>query len=161
MSISKNDFLKKGYGRIYVMNPIDGSAKLDRVREIVQGVDEYEWMYYPNGLIAPFKGKVELIYTGKFEACMDTITLRCWKDGLAVWCISQREDYFGEDRGAFRYGRTRRLCRGCAVPGSEREQDQREPGWTHVALKEGVGWVCRECNNNGHWEDREIVKADE
>ena len=104
MSIGTNHFTKKAYGRIYVM-PLPSHSQvelgqgslLERVEKIVRGVDEYEWGYYAKGLVALFNGKVELIYTHKFEPCMDTITLRCWREGISVWCISQRGEFFGLD----------------------------------------------------------------
>jgi len=94
MSIGNNPFYQKSYGRIYVLDP----TKVGRVLEIIKGVDEFEWGYYIEGLVAPWTGKVELIYTHKFEACMDTITLRCWNECIAVWCISQRDEFFGVDK---------------------------------------------------------------
>jgi hypothetical protein len=91
-----NPFVKKGYGRIYVMDP----ARVKQVAEIVREVDPDEFeCYYPQGkrpLIAAWTGTVELVYTFKYEACMDTITARCWRAGIAVWCISQRDEAFTE-----------------------------------------------------------------
>lgn len=96
--IGGNPFLKKGYGRIYVLDPL----KIARVLEIVREVDPLEFeVYYPKaapGIVAPWEGKVELVHTYKYEACMDTITLRCWRERIPVWCISQREESFGTDR---------------------------------------------------------------
>ncbi len=153
MSVGSNQFTKKGYGRIYVLDP----GKISQAVAIVRSVDESECSYYPEGLIVPWEGKVELIFTHKFESCMDTITLRCWRERIAVWCISQRNEFFGDDHGAFRCGRTRILCRMC----DEGEGVPRETGWTHVHLLEGVGWICRECGNNGHWDNRHVERTEE
>lgn len=94
MTIGYNNFIKKAYGRIYVMDP----TKVNRVLKIIEEADEFEWGYYIKGLVAPWEGKVDLIYTFKFEPCIDLITLRCWREGIAIWCISQREEHFGKDK---------------------------------------------------------------
>jgi hypothetical protein len=96
-----NPFVKKGYGRIYVMD----RSKIKRVAEIVKEVDPDEFeCYFPRAgdpLIVswPEDGVVRLIYTYKYEACMDAITARCWREGIAVWCISQRDESFSEGNG--------------------------------------------------------------
>lgn len=99
MSVGRNQFVKKGYGRIYVMDP----SKVGRVLEIVREVDPSEFDgYYPKkevpSMVAPFEGKVELVYTYKFESSIDTITLRCWRERISVWCISQHDDFVGLDQ---------------------------------------------------------------
>jgi hypothetical protein len=87
-----NEFVKKGYGRIYVFN----TDHIPRVMEILQEIDDYEFSgYYVQGIVAPWEGKVELVYTHKFEMCRDEIHFRCWKENIPVWCISRyREDGF-------------------------------------------------------------------
>ncbi len=87
-------FVKKGYGRIYVAMASDVLKVTEVLKEV--DLDEYEG-YYPKGedsLVTFFHGKVELIYTYKYEACMDAITLACWKEGIWVWCISQASKVF-------------------------------------------------------------------
>lgn len=91
--IGRNQMVKKGYGRIYVLDP----TKVTRVMEIGRELDRDEWdNYYAQGVVAPWEGKVDLIYTHKFEPCMDALTLECWREKIAVWCISQRDEFFGD-----------------------------------------------------------------
>jgi len=97
MSVGQHRIQKKGYGRIYVMTkPGTGLADIQRVKDIVAALDNFEWSYYVEGFIAPWEGRVELIYSHKFEPCMDAITLACWCEGVAVWCISQHNEDFGK-----------------------------------------------------------------
>jgi hypothetical protein len=42
-------FTYKGYGRIYT-NP----ENIREVKQIIQYLDQFEWMYYPVGLVAPW-----------------------------------------------------------------------------------------------------------
>lgn len=88
-----NQFVKKGFGKIYVKCQED----VARVNEILKQVNFFEWDgYAPDNLIAVFPedGNVVLDYTGKYEACIDAITLECWKQNIPVWCISQHFDRF-------------------------------------------------------------------
>lgn len=86
-----NPFYKKGYGRIYVRHEKD----IPRVKEIIKQLDDYEWSYFPhNDFVVPWTGFVDLVYTHKFEACQDAITLRCLKENIWVWCISQHREKF-------------------------------------------------------------------
>ena len=87
-----NMMIKKGWGRIYVMD----HSQVGAVKKIVEDLDKYEWEYYIDGIIAPFPkdGKVQLVYTHKFEPCLDELTLACWKKGIAVWCITQQHEVF-------------------------------------------------------------------
>ena len=88
-----NPFISKGYGRIYVKCQED----VARVKEILKQVNFFEWDgYCPEDLVQVFPedGRVVLDYTGKYEACMDAITLECWKQSIPVLCISQRYDVF-------------------------------------------------------------------
>jgi hypothetical protein len=59
----RNDFIKKGYGRIYVFN----KDKVQDVIEAIKMVDESELFYMPENLVVPYDGEIELIYTHKFE----------------------------------------------------------------------------------------------
>lgn len=95
MTIGSNQLVKKGYGRIYVAHP----SKIPRVLEILKEIDDYEFgSYYVNGLVTSFPedGIPELIYTHKFEMCIDDITTRCWREDIWVWCITQRHEHFGD-----------------------------------------------------------------
>jgi len=96
VTIGRNTFIKKGYGRIYVMALPGQEANVTRVEQIVADLDAFEWSYYVKGLITAWDGKVKLIYSHKFEPCIDAITFACWQEGIAVWCISQHNEFFGE-----------------------------------------------------------------
>jgi hypothetical protein len=86
-----NPFVKKGYGRVYVQREED----IKTVLQVMARLDDYEYTgYYPKGLVAVFTGEVGLIYTHKFELCMDALTAACWNLGIPIWCISQRNDWF-------------------------------------------------------------------
>ena len=85
---------RKGYGRIYVLDP----SKVQRVEEVGEELDPYEWgpHYKIKGMVAPWpeSGEVELLYTHKFEPDLDALTAACWREGIAIWCISQRGEFF-------------------------------------------------------------------
>jgi hypothetical protein len=92
MKFPANPFVKKGFGRIYVTKAED----IKFVEKTIKQLDSFEWEYYPKGLTQVFEGKVELIFTHKFEIDMDALTEVCWQRGVWIWCISQRdEDWLG------------------------------------------------------------------
>lgn len=82
-----NQFIKKGYGRIFVADP----EKIDAVKLAMMETDSSEYEgYYPEGLIVPFTGNgQDLIYTHKFEMDIDALTQLCWNRGIWIWCVSQ------------------------------------------------------------------------
>lgn len=55
-------FTYKGYGRIYT-NPENHQD----VVEIIKELDEFEWSYYPQGLVASWNEYPRVEYVGKFE----------------------------------------------------------------------------------------------
>ena len=86
-----NPFVKKGYGRIYSL-----SGNVQFVLDAIKAIDEYEFSYLPSNVVAAWKADepVELVYTHKFEICIDALTEYCWKHGEPVWCISQHNEYW-------------------------------------------------------------------
>lgn len=73
---------RKGYARIYVAKPED----VAKVANIVKELDEFEYEYLPEKLIAPFSEYPELAYTHKFDGlCMNRLTAICWKRGVQIW----------------------------------------------------------------------------
>ncbi len=95
--------VKKGWGRIYVMD----NASVERVREIAKNLDTFEWGYYVDGMIAHYDPTkpVRLIYTCKFEVNLDALSLLCWREGIAIWCISQHNEEFVSESDIFSVGR--------------------------------------------------------
>jgi hypothetical protein len=81
----QNNFIRKGYGRIYVFN----KDKVQDVVEAIKIVDSSEFFYMPENLVAPYDGEVQLIYTHKFEIDINALTKYCWDKGNPIWCISQ------------------------------------------------------------------------
>ncbi len=75
---------RKGFARIYVEKPEDVEA----VKKIIKKLDEFEFDYLPESLIAPFSEYPELSYTGKFDALdMNRLTAECWKIGIKIWVL--------------------------------------------------------------------------
>ena len=82
---------RKCYGRIYVFGPPES---VDRVEELAHELEPDERSYYKPGIITQWQGKVELVYTHKWEPCRDRLTLACAIEGIPIWCISQRDERF-------------------------------------------------------------------
>ncbi|HEX2900877.1 MAG TPA: hypothetical protein VHS96_14235 [Bacteroidia bacterium] len=73
---------RKGYARIYVSKPED----VERVRAIIKELDEFEYGYLPDSLIAPFTEFPNVTYTHKFDGmCMNRLTSECWSRGIFIW----------------------------------------------------------------------------
>src|SRR5687768_11919430 len=78
----KQTLMRKGYARIYVENPSD----VEKVRSIIKELDEFEFGYLPDNLVAPFSEYPNLCYTHKFDGlCMNRLTAVCWKRGIKIW----------------------------------------------------------------------------
>lgn len=88
-------FPRKGYGRIFVEKAED----IPKVKEIIRQMDEYEYEYLPEKLIAVFEPKVETFmdnskhlwldkaYTHKFDSLnLNEFQYRCWAAGIKVFC---------------------------------------------------------------------------
>lgn len=84
------EFIKKGYGRVFVAD----ESKIEAVKEAMREVDSYEFEgYFPENLIVPFAGNgQDLIYTHKFEMDIDKLTELCWKREIWIWCVTQHND---------------------------------------------------------------------
>lgn len=55
-------FTYKGYGRIYT-----DIKNVQVVENIIQELDEFEWSYYPKGLVTSWNNYPNVEYVGKFE----------------------------------------------------------------------------------------------
>lgn len=81
---------RKGYARIYVANPQD----VPRVESLIKELDEFEFDYLPDGMVAPFSEYPKLVYTGKFDGlCMSRLTAECWKRGMFIWACDNGHSY--------------------------------------------------------------------
>jgi hypothetical protein len=73
---------RKGFARIFVENPND----IDGVKNVIKEIDESEYGYLPEKLIAPFSEYPNLCYTHKFDAIdMNILTAECWHRGIKIW----------------------------------------------------------------------------
>lgn len=73
---------RKGYARIYVEKHDD----VDKVKNIIKELNEFEYGYLPERLVAPFSEYPELVYTSKFDGlCMNRLTAVCWQLGIHIW----------------------------------------------------------------------------
>lgn len=98
MAYSVNTFSRKSYGRILVEKEED----IPKVKEIIRKMDEFEYDYLPNGLIAVFDPNIktfpkenpkdylwlDMEYTHKFDNLnLNELQFRCWADGIKIFCV--------------------------------------------------------------------------
>lgn len=78
------NFERKGYGRIFVQKEED----IQKVKDIIKEMDEFEYEYLPENLIAVFSPEnMGAVYTHKFDG-LDTneLTRKCWESGIYMFC---------------------------------------------------------------------------
>jgi hypothetical protein len=78
------NFPYKKYGRIFVEKAED----VDKVKDVIKELDEYEFEYLPNDFIGVFNpDRLYTVYTHKFDD-LDTnvLTKECWKRGIKMFC---------------------------------------------------------------------------
>ncbi len=82
---------RKGYARIYTLHEVD----VGKVRDIIEEMDEFEYVYLPDHLIAPFSKYPVLSYTHKFDGLdMNALTAICWSRGIPIWvCDNGFEEF--------------------------------------------------------------------
>lgn len=86
----KLTFLRKGQGRLYT----NSKESVDRIKNIIREMDEFEYKYMPDNLIAVFEGKIEHIYTGKFDDLdLDELLKRCWNEGIYIFFTYNPNEY--------------------------------------------------------------------
>lgn len=91
-----NTFPRKGYGRIFVEKEED----IQKVRDIIHRMDDFEYEYLPDDLIAVFTKDVrtfsdgtkhlwlDMAYTHKFDSLnLNELLVRCWADGVKVFIV--------------------------------------------------------------------------
>ena len=73
-------FTYKGYGRIYT-NP----ENIQDVVNIIQELDEFEWSYYPTGLVTSWDEYPRVDYVGKFELDKEKFQQICKERNIPVF----------------------------------------------------------------------------
>lgn len=81
-------FTYKGYGRIYT-NP----ENIKEVETIIKELDEFEWGYYPEGLVVSWDRYPNVEYVGKFELDRDKFKKICKARNIPVFVFDAEEDY--------------------------------------------------------------------
>ena len=77
-----NAFTYKGYGRIYT-NP----ENIQDVENIIKFLNEFEWDYYPKGLVASWDIYPNVAYVGKFELDEEKFKELCKKAHIPVFVL--------------------------------------------------------------------------
>jgi hypothetical protein len=81
-------FTYKGYGRIYT-NP----EHIQDVESIIKVLDEFEWSYYPQGLVASWDYYPNVEYVGKFELDEEKFKEFCKKADIPVFIFDSGMNY--------------------------------------------------------------------
>ena len=85
-----NTLTRKSYGAIYVNDYND----IEKVKEIIKEIDEYEYEYLPSKLIKHFSEYPDVEYTHKFcDLDIDALTAICWSRGIMIWVFDARTEY--------------------------------------------------------------------
>lgn len=95
--MSYNEFPRKGYGRIFVEKEDD----IEKVKDIIKKMDDFEYDYLPEELITVFKPNIktfpkeepkghlwlDMKYTHKFDSLnLNELQFRCWASGIKIFC---------------------------------------------------------------------------
>lgn len=82
---------RKGYARVYV----DTVENIEKVKEIIKEIDEFEFDYLPKDLIAVYTEYPKLCYTHKFDGLdINKLTANCWAVGIKIWVLDNGYDEF-------------------------------------------------------------------
>ena len=77
-------FTRKGFGRIYV----DKKENIQKVAETIKEMDEFEFDYLPDKMIATIGEYPDVVYTHKFDSLnLDLLTVECYNKGITIICI--------------------------------------------------------------------------
>lgn len=74
---------RKGYWRIYVKQ----ESHIERVKELIEKLDSFEYDYLPDNLITTFDNYPSVEYTGKFEMDLDKLEANCMNEGISIFCF--------------------------------------------------------------------------
>lgn len=91
MEFFNNNYMKfphKGYGRLFVESEED----ITKVKEIIKKMDDWEYAYLPDDLIAVFSDEnMKSVYTHKFDDMnMTEVMYRAWSKGIRCFCVFGR-----------------------------------------------------------------------
>jgi len=90
-----NTLPHKGYGRIFV----DKTENIQAVKDIIKEMDEFEFYYMPEKIIAHFDEYPSVVYTHKFDDLdMDALTATCWSRGIFVWVFCSGNNDFPQNK---------------------------------------------------------------
>lgn len=80
-----NTLPRKGYGRILVQKEED----IQKVKDIIKEMDDFEYDYLPDDMIAVFKtNDVKTVYTHKFDSLdLNELQIRCWEQNIPIMII--------------------------------------------------------------------------
>lgn len=76
-------FNYKGYGRIYT-----NLENIQDVENIIQELDDFEWGYYPKGLVTSWDYYPNVEYVGKFELDEDKFKQICKERNIPVFIFT-------------------------------------------------------------------------
>lgn len=80
---------EKHEARIYT----DKVENIEKVKELIKELDEFEYEYLPKDLIAVFNGTIDYVYNGKFyDIDMDELMKRCWEKGIYVFYVIKQKE---------------------------------------------------------------------
>ena len=79
------EFARKGYGRIFVEKEED----IDKLKEVIKEIDEYEYDYLPEKLITVFSEEnYESTYVHKFcDLDMGKVLKEAWSRGIHCFVV--------------------------------------------------------------------------
>jgi hypothetical protein len=80
---------EKHEARIYT----NKQENIEKIKEIIKEIDEFEYEYLPNDLITVFNGKIDYVYNGKFyDIDMDELMKRCWENSIYVFYVIKQKE---------------------------------------------------------------------
>ena len=80
-------FTYKGYGHIYT-----NLENIQDVENIIQELDEFEWSYYPEGLVTSWDRYPYVKYVGKFELDGEKFKELCKERNIPVFIFDAGMD---------------------------------------------------------------------
>ena len=85
-------FSRKGYGRIFVEHEED----VDKIKEIIKEIDDYEYNYLPDGLITVFSSdSYESAYVHKFcDMDMGKVLKAAWEKVIHCFVVFGKINQF-------------------------------------------------------------------
>jgi hypothetical protein len=77
-------FDEKQGGRIFT----DKVENIQKIKDILKAMDEFEFEYLPDDLISIYKNRFECVYNGKFyEVDLDELVSKCQANGIVCGYI--------------------------------------------------------------------------